>query len=186
RLNCGCEASLHSLINNCLNCGRIVCLQEGEGPCFTCSQPVDSKLRSFIQKNDNNNNKLTKAIEFKDSLISRGATKSKIRSLIDDDLDYFSLDQNVWMNQEEKEKMTQAEAEIKKDQKFNETNPEVDIVTGELSFKEFNAYQEAKDRVEMIKNEDIEIKNKSKGLYMLWSENYSKMIDGMVKELVII
>ncbi len=30
-------------MNNCLNCGRIVCEAEGEGPCQTCGQEVYSK-----------------------------------------------------------------------------------------------------------------------------------------------
>jgi hypothetical protein len=30
---CQCHAMIHKLINNCINCGRIVCEQEGEGPC---------------------------------------------------------------------------------------------------------------------------------------------------------
>lgn len=37
---CNCEATKHALINNCLNCGRIVCEQEGAGPCFTCGELV--------------------------------------------------------------------------------------------------------------------------------------------------
>lgn len=37
---CNCEATKHALINNCLNCGRIVCEQERSGPCFTCGHLV--------------------------------------------------------------------------------------------------------------------------------------------------
>ncbi|CAG2065699.1 unnamed protein product, partial [Timema podura] len=33
---CECQASKHRLINNCLKCGRIVCEQEGSGPCLFC------------------------------------------------------------------------------------------------------------------------------------------------------
>ena len=33
---CHCLAQRHALINNCLSCGRIVCAQEGEGPCMFC------------------------------------------------------------------------------------------------------------------------------------------------------
>lgn len=43
RQKCDCEASVHELICNCLNCGRIVCEQEGVGPCFTCGQKVIPK-----------------------------------------------------------------------------------------------------------------------------------------------
>jgi activating signal cointegrator 1 len=40
RHKCTCEASKHALVNNCLNCGRIVCAQEGPGPCFFCERLV--------------------------------------------------------------------------------------------------------------------------------------------------
>ncbi|CAG5071338.1 Similar to Bap60: Brahma-associated protein of 60 kDa (Drosophila melanogaster), partial [Cotesia congregata] len=40
RHKCDCEAKNHCLVNNCLNCGRIVCAQEGPGPCFFCNELV--------------------------------------------------------------------------------------------------------------------------------------------------
>ena len=33
---CQCMCTRHSLVNNCIHCGRIVCEQEGSGPCLTC------------------------------------------------------------------------------------------------------------------------------------------------------
>lgn len=42
---CECLAQKHALINNCLSCGRIVCDQEGSGPCLFCGSLV-SKLSS--------------------------------------------------------------------------------------------------------------------------------------------
>ncbi|KAH8373187.1 hypothetical protein KR009_001614 [Drosophila setifemur] len=40
RRHCDCQAAQHKLINNCLGCGRIVCEQEGSGPCLSCGDPV--------------------------------------------------------------------------------------------------------------------------------------------------
>lgn len=37
---CQCQASKHKLVNNCIKCGRIVCEQEGAGPCFFCENLV--------------------------------------------------------------------------------------------------------------------------------------------------
>lgn len=48
RHKCNCEARTHALINNCLNCGRIVCAQEGSGPCFFCSELVCSPEQQAI------------------------------------------------------------------------------------------------------------------------------------------
>lgn len=42
RVACQCQASKHKLINNCLICGRIVCGQEGSGPCMFCGNLVST------------------------------------------------------------------------------------------------------------------------------------------------
>lgn len=38
---CYCQCTKHPLVNNCVNCGKIVCEQEGEGPCLFCGTWVD-------------------------------------------------------------------------------------------------------------------------------------------------
>ena len=43
RIDCACQATRHSLLTNCLSCGRIICEQEGPGPCLTCGTDVFSK-----------------------------------------------------------------------------------------------------------------------------------------------
>ncbi|KAJ1550514.1 Activating signal cointegrator 1, partial [Nowakowskiella sp. JEL0078] len=40
---CECLATKHSLLTNCLNCGKIVCDIEGPGPCTSCGTLVESK-----------------------------------------------------------------------------------------------------------------------------------------------
>jgi hypothetical protein len=37
---CGCFGTEHDVINNCLNCGRIICTREGERPCPYCGELV--------------------------------------------------------------------------------------------------------------------------------------------------
>ena len=49
RHRCECQASKHSLINNCVNCGRVVCEQEGSGPCLFCGSLVWHILVIFLQ-----------------------------------------------------------------------------------------------------------------------------------------
>lgn len=39
---CGCFGTNHPAINNCMNCGRIICQAEGERPCPYCGTPVFS------------------------------------------------------------------------------------------------------------------------------------------------
>ena len=40
RHTCECQATKHKLISNCVRCGRIVCEQEGSGPCLFCGNLV--------------------------------------------------------------------------------------------------------------------------------------------------
>lgn len=41
---CQCLATKHKLINNCTQCGRIVCEQEGSGPCYFCGSLVATQI----------------------------------------------------------------------------------------------------------------------------------------------
>lgn len=59
------------LINNCLGCGRVVCLQENSGPCLFCGELVcTNEERTSLQKDSNKSNKLYK------TLISREGGKA--------------------------------------------------------------------------------------------------------------
>ncbi|XP_078285857.1 activating signal cointegrator 1 [Rhinoraja longicauda] len=51
---CDCLGQTHSLINNCLGCGRIVCAQEGSGPCMFCGMLVCTKEEQEILVRDSN------------------------------------------------------------------------------------------------------------------------------------
>ena len=42
-MKCDCEARRHKLIQNCLNCGKIICEQEGRGPCMFCGIPLGTQ-----------------------------------------------------------------------------------------------------------------------------------------------
>ena len=43
RHGCDCQATRHSLIRNCISCGRIVCEQERSGPCLFCGNFVAAR-----------------------------------------------------------------------------------------------------------------------------------------------
>ncbi|KAG9305808.1 hypothetical protein G9A89_001097 [Geosiphon pyriformis] len=46
RIPCNCQATKHALLSiapNCLNCGKIICVKEGVGPCTFCGTPVISR-----------------------------------------------------------------------------------------------------------------------------------------------
>ncbi|XP_032647071.2 activating signal cointegrator 1 isoform X2 [Chelonoidis abingdonii] len=63
RHSCECLGQKHKLINNCLTCGRIVCEQEGSGPCFFCSTLVCTKEeQDILQRDSNKSQKLLKKL----------------------------------------------------------------------------------------------------------------------------
>eukprot|EP00911_Craspedida_sp_UC1_P000218 UC1_evm1s165 len=57
RRECDCQARHHPLINNCLACGRIVCEQEGSGPCVFCGTLVASPAEQEILARDSRQSK---------------------------------------------------------------------------------------------------------------------------------
>ncbi|KAF2899219.1 hypothetical protein ILUMI_06955 [Ignelater luminosus] len=101
---CNCEARIHALINNCLKCGRIVCEQEGSGPCFFCDSMVCTNeelavLESNSKQSDKLYNRLKeqktskewkKAIEMRDKLIKADRSGDYKRAIYDDQSDYYA------------------------------------------------------------------------------------------------
>lgn len=142
---CECQASKHDLVNNCIECGRIVCEQEGSGPCFFCGNLVCSsreeqilsshskkgqRLRDqlmsrsqFTSGNLQDSNSvaeeenLKKAIEHKEKLLEFDKNSVKRTRVIDDENDYFTTTGNKWLNDEEK-KLLQKKGEEQRAQRF--------------------------------------------------------------------
>ncbi|NXC38553.1 TRIP4 protein, partial [Penelope pileata] len=63
---CECLSQKHKLINNCLVCGRIVCEQEGSGPCLFCAfvscQVCTKEEQNVLQRDSNKSQKLLKKL----------------------------------------------------------------------------------------------------------------------------
>jgi hypothetical protein len=49
---CYCQATIHKLISNCISCGKVVCEQEGEGPCLFCGAWVDREQMYDVDAED--------------------------------------------------------------------------------------------------------------------------------------
>ena len=43
---CSCNARRHALLYNCLSCGKVICAQEGDGPCLFCGNDPHSTERN--------------------------------------------------------------------------------------------------------------------------------------------
>ncbi|XP_026671864.1 activating signal cointegrator 1 isoform X2 [Ceratina calcarata] len=126
RHKCNCEATKHNLINNCLNCGRIVCTQEGSGPCFFCEELVCSQEEQAILSNNSkqsdrlhnklinhkpNNNALEESIKQRDKLLEYDRDGVQCTKVIDDQNDYYQWN-NIWLPAEQRSKLKKLEDEM--------------------------------------------------------------------------
>ncbi|XP_040269700.1 activating signal cointegrator 1 [Bufo bufo] len=138
---CECLAQKHKLINNCTTCGRIVCEQEGSGPCLFCGNLVCTKEEQDILLRDSNKSQklrkkllggaetslkmdllphqetrlkegLERATQHRDKLLEYDKTSVRRTHVIDDESDYFSADSNQWLSQAEREVLRKKEREL--------------------------------------------------------------------------
>ncbi|CAN2391531.1 Thyroid hormone receptor interactor 4, partial [Pristimantis euphronides] len=138
---CDCLAQKHKLINNCITCGRIVCEQEGSGPCLFCDNLVCTKEEQDILLRDSNKSQklrkklfggaetslkidllphqemrikdgLESAMQHRDKLLEYDKTSERRTHVIDDESDYFSTDSNQWLSQAERETLCKKEQEL--------------------------------------------------------------------------
>ncbi|XP_050540555.1 activating signal cointegrator 1 isoform X2 [Daktulosphaira vitifoliae] len=123
RHKCDCQASKHGLINNCLSCGRIVCKQEGSGPCVVCSELVCSNDEKILLNCKNNKSKElynrlieqtintqaeNEAFEHRNKLLEFDRTSAKRTNVIDDQMDYYSVNSG-WLSSEQKDQLKKKE-----------------------------------------------------------------------------
>lgn len=124
RHKCTCEGKRHALINNCLECGRIVCMQEGAGPCFFCGNLVCSPKDQTILLHSNKqsdqlyntliNQKLPKEVEDsikqRDRLLEYDRFGTQGTKVIDDECDYYQTN-NLWLSADKREQLKKLEEE---------------------------------------------------------------------------
>ncbi|KAH0547050.1 activating signal cointegrator 1 [Cotesia glomerata] len=128
RHKCDCEAKNHSLVNNCLNCGRIVCAQEGPGPCFFCNELVCTPDQQAIlamqtKQSDNLYNKLMEqkvskdqmqaALLQRDKLVEFDRNSVKRTQVIDDQSDYYQSTDSVWLSNKERAEIQKHQEEMR-------------------------------------------------------------------------
>ena len=112
---CYCQCTQHPLVNNCVNCGKIVCEMEGEGPCLFCGAWVDREvvydIREVIGEAENEEDEsLTtvmaleyeKALQHRDKLIEYDVNAAKRLGVIDAKQDWFEESNNTWLNKDQR------------------------------------------------------------------------------------
>jgi hypothetical protein len=106
---CDCQARRHRLVTNCLSCGKVVCEQEGEGPCMFCGALVSREGGELAPPKGETDEQLAvkwdaeeKARAFKDRLVEYDRTAAQRTAVIDDQSDFFQMDieGDSWMSEE--------------------------------------------------------------------------------------
>lgn len=140
---CYCQAAKHKLINNCTRCGRIVCEQEGSGPCLFCGDLVctEDELRvieSSSKKGENLKKSLLEqgrpkgweeALAMRDRLLDYDRMSEKRTTVIDDESDYFRTN-SVWLSDEERKKLKKIEEKMKEKKNASRRDQKITIDFG--------------------------------------------------------
>lgn len=79
---CYCQATKHRLVNNCLGCGKVVCSQEGAGPCLFCRTLVCTReQQEVLQRRSKKSHKLVR--DLLGDASTRSLSEADLEALID-------------------------------------------------------------------------------------------------------
>lgn len=174
---CNCEAAKHKLINNCIQCGRIVCEQEGSGPCLFCGNLVCTEdeqriIESSSQNGENLKKNLIKqgrpkgweeALAMRNRLLDYDRMSEKRTTVIDDESDYFRTN-SVWLSDEERAKLKKIEDKVKEQKNTSRRFQKVTIdFTGRQVIDESPMGAQFED--EILKEIADTFSNSNQGLY---------------------
>lgn len=176
---CECLGQKHSLVNNCTECGRIVCMQEGSGPCFFCGALVCTREeQEILARNSKKSQKLyqklltqtiegdtgvktessaadeglQKAIAHKNRLIEYDKSGVRRTKVIDDECDYFASDTNRWLSKQERDALRKKEDELR--EKRHGSRRQMKIT---LDFAGRKVIDESEPEVDYSKNSDVAV-----------------------------
>lgn len=101
---CTCQARNHRLVSNCLSCGKIVCEQEGEGPCSFCGVLVLKEGSRYAGLEESFMPILSDAEEAAEAyakrLVDYDRNSAARTTVIDDQSDYYEIEGNSWLSKE--------------------------------------------------------------------------------------
>ncbi|CAH2065014.1 unnamed protein product, partial [Thlaspi arvense] len=112
---CACQARRHKLVSNCLSCGKIVCEQEGEGPCSFCGALVlkEGSTYAGLEAGLTPVSDADVAAEaYAKRLVEYDRNSAARTTVIDDQSDYFESEGSTWLSGEEKELLRKKREEI--------------------------------------------------------------------------
>ncbi|KAF7838455.1 Activating signal cointegrator 1 [Senna tora] len=112
---CSCQARRHRLVSNCLSCGKIVCEQEGEGPCNFCGSLVLREGSTYAGLEESLpplSDAEAAAEAYAKRLVDYDRNSAARTTVIDDQSDYYEIDGNSWLSKEEKELLKKKQKEM--------------------------------------------------------------------------
>ncbi|KAF5477031.1 hypothetical protein F2P56_003710 [Juglans regia] len=112
---CSCQARRHRLVSNCLSCGKIVCEQEGEGPCSFCGSLVLMEGSTYAGLDESLpplSDAEAAAEAYAKRLVEYDRNSAARTTVIDDQSDYYEIEGNSWLSMEEKELLRKKREEI--------------------------------------------------------------------------
>ena len=98
---CFCYGSRHPLVGNCLNCGRVMCLQEGEENCIECGTKLINQDK--YKKNIVYDNEAKLAFNHKEKLLEFQKQFYEKLEIIDDFNDWYEVSNNTWLPLQKRE-----------------------------------------------------------------------------------
>jgi len=109
------------LINNCASCGKIICEQEGEGPCLFCGAWVDREINQDLDEEFAAH--YTTALEHRDRLIDFDVNAAKRLGVLDQHADWYDLKDNTWLNKDQRKMASEMVEQLKrKEEEIDGTN----------------------------------------------------------------
>ena len=106
---CFCMSTRHPLVGNCLECGRIHCLQEGDKNCIECGAKLVTKKEYTSQLAFDINAKNANA--HKDKLLHFQKEFYSKLQIIDDFTDWYEVSNNTWLDEKSREEAKKKDEE---------------------------------------------------------------------------
>ncbi|ETN78547.1 hypothetical protein NECAME_10281 [Necator americanus] len=159
---CNCQARIHALVRNCMGCGKIVCVQEGSGPCFFCGTLVCTKEeREILDRGSRKSAELynqlmgakkggrtkdfslsaigaefEKATQFRNKLLAADADSERRTKINDLESDYSSIENNPYLTAEERRAIMQRRMELQQIREKRRKNILINVNFGNMSISE--------------------------------------------------
>ena len=106
---CFCMSTRHPLVGNCIECGRIHCLQEGDKNCINCGAKLITKKEYTSQLGFDPVAK--NAFLHKEKLLTFQKEFYSKLQIVDDFTDWYEVSNNTWLDEKSREEAKKKDEE---------------------------------------------------------------------------